>query len=131
MYVLAATSFWDIVWFIVITFAFVAYLMIMFSILVDLFRDREVSGWAKAAWVVCLVVFPLITALVYLIVRGRSMADRQVRDTAELQKQQDQYIREVAASASPADQIAQARKMLDAGVISQPEYERLKEKALV
>jgi len=131
MYVLAATSFWDIVWFIVITFAFVAYLMIMFSILVDLFRDREVSGWAKAAWVVCLVVFPLITALVYLIVRGRSMAERQARDTAEIKQQQDSYIREVASSASPADQIAQARKMLDAGVISQPEYERLKEKALV
>lgn len=131
MYVLAATSFWDIVWFIVITFAFVAYLMIMFSILVDLFRDREVSGWAKAAWVVCLVIFPLITALVYLIVRGRSMADRQMRDTAEMKKQQDQYIREVASSASPADQIAQARKMLDEGLISQPEYERLKEKALV
>ena len=131
MYVLAATSFWDIVWFIVITFAFVAYLMIMFSILVDLFRDREVSGWAKAGWVVCLVVFPLITALVYLIVRGRSMAERQARDTAEIKQQQDSYIREVASSASPADQIAQARKMLDAGVISQPEYERLKEKALV
>jgi len=131
MYVLAATSFWDIVWFIVITFAFVAYLMIMFSILVDLFRDREVSGWAKAGWVVCLVIFPLVTALVYLIVRGRSMAERQAHDTAEMKKQQDSYIREVASSASPADQIAQARKMLDEGVISQPEYERLKEKALV
>src|SRR6478672_8123824 len=130
MYVLA-TSFWDVVWFIVISFAFVAYLMIMFSILVDLFRDREVSGWAKAAWVVCLVVFPLVTALVYVIVRGRSMAERQARDTAAVKEQQDRYIREVAATASPADQIAQARKMLDEGLISQPEYERLKEKALV
>ena len=124
-------SFWDIVWFIIISFAFVAYLMIMFSILVDLFRDREESGWMKAVWVVCLIVFPLITALVYLIARGRGMADRQAKDTAELKKQQDAYIRDVAAQASPADQIAQARKMLDDGLISQPEYERLKEKALV
>ena len=125
-------SFWDIVWFIIISFAFVAYLMVMFSIIVDLFRDREESGWMKAVWIVCLIFFPLVTALVYLVVRGRGMAERQTRDATDLRAQQDAYIREVAGkSASPADQIAQARKMLDAGVISQPEYERLKEKALV
>ncbi|NYD40554.1 SHOCT domain-containing protein [Nocardioides panaciterrulae] len=124
-------SFWDIVWFIIISFAFVAYLMVMFSILVDLFRDREETGLMKAVWVVALIVFPLLTALVYLIVRGRGMAERQMRDTAAAQAQQEQYIREVAAKSSPADQIAQARKMLDDGMISQPEFERLKEKALV
>lgn len=124
-------SFWDVVWFIVISFAFVAYLMVLFSILSDLFRDREESGVMKAVWIVCLIFFPFVTALVYLIVRGRDMAERQMRDTAELKKQQEAYIRDVAAQPSPADQIAQARKMLDAGVISQPEYERLKEKALV
>ena len=123
-------SFWDVVWFIVISFAFVAYLMVMFSILSDLFRDREESGVMKAVWIVCLIFFPFVTALVYLIVRGRGMAERQMRDTAEMKKQQDAYIREVAGQTSSADQIAQARKMLDAGVISQPEYERLKEKAL-
>jgi hypothetical protein len=124
-------SFWDIVWFIIISFAFVAYLMVMFSILADLFRDRETSGWMKGVWVACLIFFPLVTSLVYLVVRGRGMADRQIREAAHLQKQQDAYIRDVAGTSSPADQIAQARKMLDAGVISQPEYERLKEKALV
>lgn len=124
-------SFWDIVWFIIISFAFIAYLMVMFSILADLFRDRETSGWMKCVWVACLIFFPLVTSLVYLVVRGRGMADRQIREAASLQKQQDAYIRDVAGTASPADQIAQARKMLDAGVISQPEYERLKEKALV
>jgi len=124
-------SFWDVVWFIVISFAFVAYLMVMFSIIVDLFRDRETSGVMKAVWIVCLIFFPLITALVYLIVRGSGMADRQMSSAADMKAQQDAYIRDVAAKASPADQIAQARKMLDDGVISQPEYERLKEKALV
>jgi hypothetical protein len=123
-------SFWDVVWFIVISFAFVAYLMVLFSILSDLFRDREESGVMKAVWIVCLIFLPFVTALVYLIVRGRGMAERQMRDTAEMKKQQDAYIREVAGQTSSADQIAQARKMLDAGVISQPEYERLKEKAL-
>jgi hypothetical protein len=123
-------SFWDIVWFIVISFAFVAYLMVLFSILADLFRDREESGWMKALWIVLLIVFPLVTALVYLGVRGRGMAERQSRDVADMKQQQDAYIREVASKASPADQIAQAQKMLNDGAISQPEFERLKEKAL-
>jgi hypothetical protein len=123
-------SFWDVVWIVVISFAFVAYLMVMFSILADLFRDREESGWMKAAWIVLLIVFPLLTALVYLGVRGRGMAERQSRDVADMKQQQDAYIREVASKASPADQIAQAQKMLNDGAISQPEFERLKEKAL-
>lgn len=124
-------SFWDVVWFIFITFAFVAYLMVLFSILTDLFRDRDTSGWAKAVWVVCLIFFPLITALVYLIARGKGMTERSVRSAEAVKAQQDAYIREVAAKATPADQIAQARAMLDAGTITQTEYERLKEKALV
>jgi hypothetical protein len=125
-------DFWDVVWFIIISFAFVAYLMVMFTILTDLFRDRDTSGWMKAVWVVCLIFLPLLTSLVYLIARGKGMTERSMRDATELRRQQDAYIREVASSgASPADQIAKAREMLDAGTITQPEYERLKEKALV
>ncbi len=125
-----AMSFWDAVWIVVISFAFVAYLMVMFSILADLFRDREESGWMKAVWIICLIFLPFATALVYLIVRGRGMADRQMKDTADLKEKQDAYIRDVAAKASPADQIAAAQKMLNDGAISQPEFERLKQKAL-
>ena len=125
-------DFWDVVWFIIISFAFVAYLMVMFTILTDLFRDRDTSGVMKAVWVVCLIFLPLLTSLVYLISRGKGMTERSMRDAAEMRKQQDAYIREVASGGpSPADQIAKAREMLDAGVITQPEYERLKEKALV
>lgn len=124
-------SFWDVVWFIFISFAFVAYLMVMFSIITDLFRDRETSGWAKAIWIVALIFLPLLTSLVYLITKGSGMTERAARSAADMRKQQDEYIREVAASASPADQIAQAKSMLDAGVINQAEYDRLKEKALV
>ena len=124
-------SFWDVVWFIIISFAFIAYLMVLFSILTDLFRDHEESGWMKAVWIVCLIFLPFITALVYLIARGKGMSERQMRTAAEYKKQQDAYIRDVASSqASPADQIAQAQKMLDQGAISQAEFERLKEKAL-
>jgi hypothetical protein len=124
-------SFWDVVWFIFISFAFVAYLMVMFSILTDLFRDRETSGIAKAVWVVALIFLPFLTSLVYLIVRGRGMAERGARSAELARQQQDAYIRQVAGQTTPADQIAQARAMLDAGAISQSEYDALKTKALV
>jgi hypothetical protein len=123
-------SFWDVVWFIIISFAFVAYLMVMFSILTDLFRDRETGGFAKAVWVIALIFLPFLTALVYLIARGHGMAERSAKEAKSLQQQQEAYIRDVAAKTNPVDQVAQARKMLDAGEISQSEYERLKEKAL-
>jgi hypothetical protein len=125
------SSFWDVMWFIFVSFAFVAYLMVMFWILGDLFRDRETSGIAKAVWIVALIFLPLLTSLVYLIARGGGMADR-ARRSAEAQKQaQDAYIRDVAGKTTPTDQIAQARGLLDAGVISQSEYDTLKTKALV
>jgi hypothetical protein len=125
-------SFWDIVWFIFISFAFVAYLMVMFAIISDLFRDQDVSGFVKAIWIVMLIVLPLITSLVYVITRGREMTRRNAEGAARQRQEQDTYIREVAGrSSTPADQIARAREMLDAGVITQPEYDRLKEKALV
>lgn len=123
-------SFWDVLWLIVVSFAFVAYLMVMFSILTDLFRDSDTSGVAKALWVVALIVLPLLTSLVYLITRGRGMAERSMRSAEAVRQAQDAYIRDVAGKAGPVDQIAQARAMLDSGVISQPEFDRLKEKAL-
>ena len=124
-------SFWDVVWFIVISFAFVAYLMVMFMIIGDLFRDREASGWAKAAWIVALIFFPLVTSLVYLVVKGKGMTERSQRTQQEMKAQQDAYIREVAGKPSPTEQIAQAQAMLAQGVISQAEFDSLKAKALV
>jgi hypothetical protein len=124
-------SFWEFVWFIFITWAFVAYLMVMFRIIGDIFRDRDMSGWAKAIWCLALVVVPFITALVYLGTRGAAMAERSARAAAMQRQQQDAYIREVAGQTTPTDQIAQARAMFDAGAISQSEYDALKTKALV
>ena len=124
-------SFWDVVWFIFISFAFMAYLMVLFSIIGDLFRDPDASGLTKAAWMVALIFLPFLTALVYLIARGGSMTERSTRSAAAMREEQDAYIRQVAAKATPADQIAQARALLDSGAISEPEYESLKAKALV
>ena len=123
-------SFWDIVWFIFITWAFVAYLMVMFSIIGDIFRDPELSGVGKAVWMIALIFLPFLTAVVYLISRGRSMAERSMRAAAIHRQQQDDYIRDVAGKASPTEQITQARALLDSGAISQPEYDILKTKAL-
>ncbi|WP_019145840.1 SHOCT domain-containing protein [Aeromicrobium massiliense] len=122
-------DFWDVIWFIVVSFAFIAYLMVMFSILTDVFRDADLSGALKAVWVVCLIFLPFVTALVYLIARGRGMAERQMSAAVRHREAQDAYIRSVATP-SPPDQIAQAKSLLDSGTITGSEYEALKAKAL-
>jgi len=124
-------SFWEFVWFIIITYAFVAYLVVLFHIIGDIFRDRELSGIAKAAWFIALCFLPFITAIVYLIARGRGMAERSAERAAAQRSAQDAYIREVAGRTTPSDQIAQARALFDAGAISQSEFDALKSKALV
>jgi hypothetical protein len=126
-------SFWDIVWFIFITWIFVAYLMVMFRIIWDIFRNQDSSGVVKALWIVALIFVPFVTALVYLIANGRAMAERSADAAAEHRHAQDTYIRQVAgttSSTSPTEQITQARALLDSGAITQPEYEALKAKAL-
>lgn len=123
-------SFFEAIWFIVISFAFIAYLMMLFSIVTDLFRDQTTSGGAKAVWMVCLCLFPLITAIAYLITRGDKMAARQGRATAELHRLQEDYVRSLAGSTSPVEQIAQAKQLLDGGAITGAEYDALKAKAL-
>jgi Mn2+/Fe2+ NRAMP family transporter len=124
-------SFWDVVWFIFISFLFVAYLMVMFSIISDLFRDKDTSGLLKAVWIICLIFLPFVTALVYLIARGKGMGERSMQQATAVRQAQDDYIRDVAGgSASAADEIVKAKAMLDSGAITQEEFDRLKAKAL-
>ncbi|MDV7355468.1 SHOCT domain-containing protein [Rhodococcus oxybenzonivorans] len=122
-------SFWDFLWVIITTFAFVAYLILLFSIITDLFRDHKSSGWVKAIWIIFLFIVPFLTALVYLIVRSDGMAQRSMAAAQQVKQAQDSYIREVAGKSS-AEQIADAKTLLDAGTINQQEYETLKAKAL-
>jgi ABC-type multidrug transport system fused ATPase/permease subunit len=124
-------SFWDFFWLLVWTFFFVMYLMVLFQIIADLFRDRDLSGGWKALWVIFLIIFPFLAALVYLIARGRGMAERHMAAARSAQAATDQYIKSVATqSSSPADQIASAKSLLDSGAITQQEFEQLKAKAL-
>ncbi|PHV65130.1 SHOCT domain-containing protein [Williamsia muralis] len=122
-------SFWDFIWYTVVIFAFIAYLMILFNVLADLFRDHKTSGLVKAIWIIFLILLPYITVFVYLIARGRGMAERAAASHEAARKQADDYIRQ-AAGTSPADQIAQAKALLADGTIDQNEFEQLKTKAL-
>src|SRR5215211_1310371 len=123
-------SFWDWFWLLVWTFVFVMYLMVLFQIIADLFRDRDLSGWWKALWIIFLIIFPFLAAIVYLIARGRGMAERQTGEMRKAQAATDQYIQSVATRSNPADQIASAKSLLDSGAITQQEFEQLKQKAL-
>jgi len=124
-------SFWDFFWFIISFFLLMAYLVVLFQILTDLFRDRDTSGWIKAVWVFFLIIVPLLTSLVYLIARGHGMAERNIASVRAAQASQEEYIRTVSAGAgSPADEIGRAKGLLDSGAISQAEFDALKAKAL-
>ncbi|WP_347349981.1 SHOCT domain-containing protein [Intrasporangium sp.] len=120
---------WDFLWMFFAIFVFVAWLIALFSILVDLFRDRELSGWAKAVWLLFLMFVPFLTALVYLIARGRGMAGRATRQAQAQQDAAESYIRSVA-HAGPAAEIAQAKQLLDSGSITEAEFATIKARAL-
>ncbi|GAA3548128.1 PLDc N-terminal domain-containing protein [Nocardioides daeguensis] len=122
-------SFWDILWLLVWSFFFVSYLMVLFNILGDLFRDHELSGGMKAVWVVFLLVLPAITAIVYLVARGKGMAGRAIAQAQRNEEAARAYIRD-AAGRTPAEEIATAKSLLDAGTIGQDEFDLLKARAL-
>jgi len=123
-------SFWDIIWFIIVSFAFIAYLMVLFNVVIDLFRDHSMSGGMKAIWIVGLVLVPMLTAIVYVVTRGKGMAERQMAAQNQIVAAQDAYIKSVAGTTSAADEIAQAKALLDAGTITEAEFGALKAKAL-
>lgn len=126
-----STSFWDVLlwsfWF----FIMISAIMIWFRCIMDLFSDHTLSGWGKFGWSLLLIFVPWFGAFIYLIARGRSMGERQMAAMANQQAAQEQYIQSVATkTATPADQIANAKSLLDSGAITQAEYDALKTKAL-
>jgi hypothetical protein len=119
-------SFGEFLWSLLIIFFMIVFFVLLFHVLIDIFRSRDLSGWEKAWWVVFIVILPFLGLLVYLIARGDEMRDR---DIAAAQEQQfDAYVQSVARG--PANEIAQAKLLLDSGAISQEEYDAIKAKAL-
>jgi hypothetical protein len=128
MLVAADYPFLNILWTMIIFFAWVAWIWIAITIFVDIFRRHDISGWGKAAWVVFVIVLPFLGVLVYLIAQHEGMRERNVKQ-AEAQKAAfDEYVRDAAGGS--AGEIAKAKELLDSGAITQAEFDAIKAKAL-
>ncbi len=119
-------SFWDVLWTTFVVFVWAMFLVILFNVVLDLFRSHDVSGLGKAGWLILIVVLPFLGILIYLIVRGSGMSAR----AHKAQQAQMEHLRDVVGGGNPTEQIAQAKALLDQGAINQAEFARLKGKAL-
>ncbi len=119
-------SFWDVLWTTFVVFVWAMFLVILFNVVLDLFRSHDVSGLGKAGWLILIVVLPFLGILIYLIVRGSGMSAR----AHKAQQAQMEHLRDVVGGGNPTEQIAQAKALLDQGAINQAEFDRLKVKAL-
>ncbi len=128
MLIAADYPFLDILWTMIIFFAWVAWFWILITVFADLFRRHDIGGWGKAAWVVFLIVVPFLGVLVYLIAQHDGMRERSTKEAKEQRAAFDQHVREAAGGS--AAEIAKAKELLDAGAISQAEFDRIKQKAL-
>jgi hypothetical protein len=128
MQIAADYPFLDVLWTMILFFCWIAWIWIVITVFIDVFRRDDIGGWAKAAWVVFVIVLPFLGVLVYLIAQHDGMRDRSMRQ-AQAQKQEfDQYVRDAAGGS--AAEIAKAKELLDSGAITQEEFEQLKVKAL-
>ena len=124
-------GFWDWFWLMVWWFFFIAYLVVLFQIVADLFRDKTLSGWWKALWIVALIFVPYLSALIYVIARGRGMAERHAEEQQARRQVMDDYVRATAGTGrSPASGVAAGRARAAAGTIDADEFARLKARAL-
>ncbi len=124
-----AFSIWNALWVVIVTFLFLSVLMVLFSIISDVFRDRQLSGVAKALWIVVLIMIPLLGSLIYLLVRGQGMAERSTREQQRAQEAFDSYVRDVAGGGA-ASELEKASALHASGELSDEEYATLKAKIL-
>jgi hypothetical protein len=123
-------NFWDFFWFLLCSYVLIAYLMVMFQIIADIYRDPHLGGWSKALWTIALIIAPFLSALIYLIARGHGMNQRQTQAARQAKADTDHYIQTVANRPNPTQQVTSAKALLDNGAITQTEYDGLKAKAL-
>jgi Short C-terminal domain/Phospholipase_D-nuclease N-terminal len=129
--VLAADyPFLDVLWTMIIFFLWISWIWIMVVLLSDIFRRHDISGWAKAAWTLLLVIVPIVGGLIYLGLHGKGMAERRMQDAVASRAQFDDYVRATAATGGPAAEIERAKQLLDSGAITPAEFEAIKQKAL-
>jgi hypothetical protein len=128
--VLAVYSFGDVMWSMLVFFMWILWFWLLFTVFGDLFSRHDIGGWAKAGWTIFVIILPFLGVFIYLIAEGKSMGERAARRAQAQQGQMDDYVRSVASADSGADQIAKGKQLLDAGTITQTEFDQLKAKAL-
>jgi Short C-terminal domain/Phospholipase_D-nuclease N-terminal len=122
--------FLDVLWTMLVFFGWVIWFWLLITVFGDLFRRHDISGWAKAGWIVFCIVLPFLGVLIYLGTQGKGMAERNLKNVQAAQAQMDQYVRDTAGGGGVAAEIAKAKELLDSGAISQAEFEQMKQKAL-
>jgi Short C-terminal domain len=128
--VLATYSFGDVMWTMFVFFAWILFFWLLFGVFGDLFGRHDISGWAKAGWTVFVIILPYLGIFIYLISQGKGMGERAQQRAQSQKTQVDDYVRSVASSGSPTDEIAKGKELFDSGAITQAEYDQLKARAL-
>ena len=122
--------FLDVMWTMLVFFLWVAWFMLLFRVVGDIFRRRDIGGGGKTLWIIFVIVLPFLGVFVYLIAQNDGMVQRQLEQAQAQQTQMDEYIRSTASSGGAAAEIERAKALLDSGAISQSEYDAIKSKAL-
>jgi len=122
--------FLEVFWTILIFFAFIVWLWILFTVFTDIFRRHDTSGFVKVLWIIFIIIIPYFGSFIYLIVEHKGMTERAIEAQKNAQAQVDQYVKSVAGAGDPAEQIAKAKQLLDSGAITQAEFDQIKQKAL-
>ena len=130
MLIASSYTFLDVFWSILVFFLWVAWFMLLFRVFGDVFSRHDIGGGTKTLWLIFVLLVPFLGVFVYLIANNDGMTERTMQQAQAQQKQMDDYVRTTAASSSPTAQIGEAKKLLDSGAITQPEFDAIKQKAL-
>jgi hypothetical protein len=130
--ILASNSypFLEVFWTLLIFFAFIIWLWILFTVFTDIFRRHDTSGFVKVIWIIFIIIIPYFGSFIYLIVEHKGMTERAIEAQKQAQAQFDDYVKSAAGSGDPTEQIAKAKQLLDSGTITQAEFDQIKQKAL-
>ena len=126
----ASYPFLDVLWTMLVFFAWVIWFWLLIRVFADIFRRHDIHGGAKTLWIIFVIILPFLGVFIYLITQGQGIADRDTKGAQQAQSQFDDYVRNVATSSGPAAEIDKAKQLLDSGAITQAEFDQLKSKAL-
>jgi hypothetical protein len=130
VFVASSYPFLDVMWTMLVFMAWIIWFWLLITVFMDLFRRHDTSGFTKVLWIIFVIVLPFLGVFIYLIAESKGMAERNQKQAQAAQAQMDDYVKSVAATADPAEQIAKAKGLLDSGAISQAEFDQIKAKAL-